>query len=71
MSFRHTKACFQQKTDMKVQICYLQAHTKVFPYITSYRGKFLKRVLTYLCCTKCNEINICHLYIHKHVSHKK
>ena len=54
----------------KDQIFYLQAHTKVFPYITSYVGKFLKRIL-HLYCTKCNEINICHLDVQKPLSYEK
>ena len=33
--------------------------------------KCLKRILTYLDCTKYNEINIGHLHIQKHVSYKK
>ena len=31
--------------------------------------RFLKCILTYLYCTKCNEINICHLDVQKHVSY--
>ena len=34
------------------------------------RGKILKRILTWLCCTKHNEINICHSDVHRHVSYK-
>ena len=44
----------------------LQRHIKVFRYIKAYGEKKLK---TY--CTKCNEINICHLDIQKHVSYEK
>ena len=65
MSFRYTKACLLQKSDIKVQIFHIRAHTKVFPYIMSYGGKFLKRFSTYLYCTKCNEIDICHLDVKK------
>ena len=34
-------------------------------------GKIFKRILTYLYCTKHNEINMCHLYLHENVFHKK
>ena len=34
-------------------------------------GKFLKHIITYLCCTKYNEINLCHSDVQKHVSYKK
>ena len=47
----------------------LQRHTKVLRYIKAYAQKNLKRISTY--CTKCNKINMCHLDIQKHVSHKK
>ena len=68
MSFRYTKACFFfYKMVSKVQIFCIQAHTKIFQYITAYGGKHLKRVLTYLLCTKYHEINVCHLDIQKHV----
>ena len=33
------------------------------------RRNFLKRILTY--CTKCNETNVCHLVIQKHVTYEK
>ena len=33
------------------------------------RGKILKRILTWLCCTKHNEINICHSDVQDHVSY--
>ena len=35
------------------------------------REKCLKRILTHLGYTKCNEINISHLHIQKHISYKK
>ena len=34
-------------------------------------GKFLKRILTHLYCTKYNEINACDSYVQKQVSHVK
>ena len=49
----------------------LQRHTKVFRYITAYEEKCLKRILTYLYCSKYNEIDIGHLHIQKHASYKK
>ena len=32
--------------------------------------KFLKRILTYLCSTKYNEINVCHFAEQNHTSYK-
>ena len=55
---------------MRLMIC-LQRHTKVFRYITAYGGKCLNRILTYLDCTKYNEINIDPSHIQNHVSYKK
>ena len=46
-----------------------QRHTKVFRYITNWE-KCLKLILTYLDCTKYNEINISHSHKQKHVSYK-
>ena len=37
----------------------------------TYEGKHLKRILTYLYCTKCNEISICHSDFQKHVSYTR
>ena len=51
-----------------IQVFWIQAHTKVF---RSYGGKYLKHILTYLFCIKYNEINMCHLDIHKNVIDKK
>ena len=50
-----------------LKIFCIQAHTNVFRSF----GKCLKRFLTYLYCTKCYEINICYLGIHKHISYLK
>ena len=50
---------------------YVRAHIKVFRCIASYGEKFLKSILMYLYSTKCNEINVCHLDIQKHVSYEK
>ena len=36
----------------------LQRHTKVFWYISTYRGEGLKFIVTHLYCTKYNEINV-------------
>ena len=44
---------------------------KSFPIHYVLWGKFLKRMLTYLYCTKCNEIDMCHLDVKKPVSYKK
>ena len=44
----------------KVQILCVQAHSKLFQYTELCGRKFLKRILIYLCCTKYNEINVCH-----------
>ena len=41
----------------------MKVHTKVFRYIASYRGKFLKLILTYLYSIKYNETNIYYLDI--------
>ena len=41
---------------------------KSFPILWE---KCLKLIITYLFCTKYNEINICHLYMHENVFHKK
>ena len=48
----------------------LQRHSKVFQYITTCFRKFLKRIITYLCFSKFNEISISHSNIQKHVSYK-
>ena len=47
-----------------------QRHTKVFRYITPMGEKCLKRILTYLDCTKSNEIIIGYSHIQKRVSYK-
>ena len=44
---------------------------KIFRYITAYGGKCLKPILTYLDCTKYNEINISHSDLQKHVAYEK
>ena len=65
-SFRHTKSCFPIKKNVQgVQIFCILAHMKAFRYITAYRGKFTKRVLTYLYYTKNNEINRSHSNVKK------
>ena len=33
------------------------------------RERFLKRIITYLCCTKCKEITICYKDVENHVSY--
>ena len=48
----------------------LQRHIKVFRYITAYGGKCLKSILTYLDCTKYNEIDMCHFDVQNHTSYK-
>ena len=52
---------FPIKMIEKELILCVQARTRVFRCIASYGGKILKCILTYLDCTKNNEINICHL----------
>ena len=47
----------------------LHRHTKVFGYISAYRGKIVKNSLTNLYCTKYNEITICRSDVQKHVSY--
>ena len=47
----------------------VQRHAKVFDTLRRMERKFLKRISTY--CTNCNEINVCHLDILKHVSYEK
>ena len=42
----------------------LQRHTKIFRYITVNGGKYFKRILTYLYCTKYNEIKLRHSNIY-------
>ena len=44
---------------------------KSFPIHCTLQGKCLKSILTYLDCTKYNEMYIGHLHIQKHVSYKK
>ena len=44
---------------------------KIFPIHYGLWGGCLKNILTYLDCTKYNEIDIGHLYIQKHVFCKK
>ena len=55
---------------IRLMVC-LQRHTKVFRYITAYGGKCLKSILTYLDCTKYNEIDICHFDVQNNTSYKK
>ena len=43
---------------------------KFFDTLRPMREKYLKSILTYLDCTKYNEINIGYSHIQKHVSHK-
>ena len=65
------KSMFTMKNDIKIQMLWIQAHTKVFPYITSHGGKFLKLILTYLYSIKYNEINVYYLNVQNHTSYKK
>ena len=48
-----------------ISILYTDSH-KSFPILWR---KLLKCILSYLYCTKYNEINVCHLHIHKNVFH--
>ena len=47
-----------------------ETHKSLPMYYGPWGGGFLKCVLIYLCCTKCNKIKICYLDIQKHVSYK-
>ena len=49
----------------------LQRFIKVFRYVTATGRKNLKRILTYLCCTKYSEINIRHLDVQNFASCRK
>ena len=49
----------------------LQRHTNVFRCITVYAREFLKHILTYLYCTKYNEIDVCHSDTQMYVPHKE
>ena len=70
MSFTHTKACFLWKNGLKsTNILCIGSH-KSFPIQASYRGKFLKLILTYLYSIKYNETNIYYLGVQKHISYK-
>ena len=53
-----------------LKILYTDLH-KSFPIYYCLLGGFFKRILTYLYCTKCNEINVCHPYVQKYVSYEK
>ena len=45
----------------------MEAHIKVFRYITAYRRNFLKCILTY--CNNYNVINIGHSDVQKYLSY--
>ena len=49
----------------------LQRHKSFLIHYGLWGGEFLKCILTHLCFTKYNEINVCHSYIQKHASYKK
>ena len=51
------------------QLVRLQRITKITKTLRPNGGKCLKRTLTYLSCTKYNEINICHSDEQKHISY--
>ena len=44
----------------------LQTHTHKFSDALQPMRKKFKKILTYLCCTKYNENNVCHLDTQKH-----
>ena len=52
---------FRIKNDVKRTNIMCTGSHKSFPTHSILRGKFLKRILTYLYSIKDNEINICHL----------
>ena len=56
-----------QRTVLKVTSMGLrvspQRYKKVFQCISAYEGTFLKIIVTYLYCTKCNVINKLHLFV--------
>ena len=49
----------------------LQRLTKVSDTLRSTGRKYLKRILKYLCYTKCNKIAMCHSNMQKHVYYEK
>ena len=49
-----------------INILYTGLHN-VFRCIMAYGGNFLKHILTFLYCTKYNEINICHSYVQQFI----
>ena len=53
-----------------LMVC-LQRHAIFSDLLWPMGGKFLKHMLTYLCCSNYNEINMCHSDIEKYVSYKK
>ena len=54
---------FPMKNGLNIVHFCMQVYTQVFQCNATYGGKFLKRVLASLYCTKCNEINIFY-YLH-------
>ena len=48
-----------------------EIHKNFLIHYGLWGGKCLKHILTYLDCIKCNEINLGHSHIQKHVSYKK
>ena len=63
------KSIFPMKNGLNsINILYTSFH-KSFPIQYTYGKENLKRILTYLYCTKYNEINAFHLVIQKYVSY--
>ena len=58
---------FPTKNDINgINILYTNL-PKGFPIHYGLQGKILKIILTYLYCSKYNDINICHSDVQKHV----
>ena len=53
------------------QMVDLQRRTNFSDTLRTMGENYLQRILTYLFCTKCNELNMCHSNVQKHVSYKK
>ena len=65
------QSIFQIKKCYKKYKYFMYRLTQKFSLTLRPTGKCLKYILTYLHCTKCNEISLCHLYVKKSVSCEK
>ena len=62
---------FPIKNDIKCSNIITTGSHKSFPIHCIPRGKYLKRFLTYVCCTKYNKVNIRHFDVQNHTSYTK